>query len=161
MKFILALLAVVAADEEVAAAEGEAVEGEAAEGEAADGDAAVVEGDAAAADGDAAAVDADADAAEGDAGLADLGCESAEDCGEEEICATTSIESTDAEHADYDEAADEIMQALMPLSMCMSAEDCTAAGEEEADDSPYTIAISCGATKLVASFAALALASAM
>merc|ERR1712036_35596 len=93
--------------------------------------------------------------------LDDLGCESADDCGEDEICATTDIDEVDTEHELYDETTDELTQALFPLSLCTTMEECDAAAEEEQEDSPYTLSISCGATKLVASFAALALASAM
>merc|ERR1712167_123914 len=89
-------------------------------------------------------------------------CESADDCEEGEVCATSEITDTDTEHADYSEEADELMNALMPLSACVDAEECeTAADDLNTDDSPYTFEVSCGATKLVASFAALALASAM
>ena len=98
---------------------------------------------------------------EEEGGLDDLGCESADDCGEDEICATTDIDEVDTEHELYDETTDELTQALFPLSLCTTMEECEAAMEEEQEDSPYTISISCGATKLVASFAALALASAM
>merc|ERR1711981_1539818 len=98
---------------------------------------------------------------DGDISLDDLGCESADDCGEDEICATTDIDEVDTEHELYDETTDELTQALFPLSLCTTQEECDAAAEEEQEDSPYTISISCGATKLVASFAALALASAM
>ena len=89
-------------------------------------------------------------------------CTSADDCEEGEVCATSEITDTDTEHADYSEEADEIMNALMPLSACVDAEECETAAEDlNTEDSPYTFEVSCGATKLVASFAALALASAM
>merc|ERR1719183_542217 len=112
---------------------------------------------------DAAADDAADDADADDAGDIDLGlgCESAEDCDEELICATTTLESTDTEHESYDEATDAITQEMFPISLCVTQEACDEMAGEEQEDSPYTVAISCGATKLVAGFAALALASAM
>merc|ERR1711981_1317251 len=56
------------------------------------------------------------DEEEGDGGsLDDLGCESADDCGEDEICATTDIDEVDTEHELYDETTDELTQALFPL----------------------------------------------
>ena len=54
------------------------------------------------------------------------------------------------------------MNALLPLSACVDAEECYRAAEDlNNEDSPYTFEVTCEATKLVASFAALALASAM
>ena len=102
-----------------------------------------------------------ADAADDAAADLGLGCESAEDCDEEMVCATTTLESTDTEHDDFDEATDAITQEMFPISLCVTQEVCDEMAGEEQEDSPYTVAISCGATKLVAGFAALALASAM
>jgi len=77
------------------------------------------------------------------------------------VCATTAIDATDDMHADYDADADVLVQALFPLSVCATQEECDEAAAAEQEDTPYTYSVSCGATKLVASFAALAIAAAM
>merc|ERR1712230_74356 len=110
----------------------------------------------------AAAAAAAGEGGDGDgAGLSAAGCESAEDCeGEDQICATTDIDSVDEAHADYDADEYALVEGLFPLSVCITQEECdTAVADAEAEDLPYTLSVSCGATKLVASFAALALAS--
>ena len=171
MKFF-ALIAIAAADPTCADLEAESYVEEAClcqgdDEEAKDEDCPVVEGgegDEEGEEGDEEEGDeeeGDEEEGDGDVSLDDLGCESADDCGEDEICATTDIDEVDTEHELYDETTDELTQALFPLSLCTTMEECEAAMEEEQEDSPYTISISCGATKLVASFAALALASAM
>merc|ERR1712010_285193 len=111
----------------------------------------------------ACAAPAAADDADDDGGLG-AACETAEDCGEGEICASGDLVSSDEEHADFDADELAIYEALFPLNVCMSQEDCDAEAasiEEDNADAAYEFSMSCGATKLVASFAALALASAM
>lgn len=77
---------------------------------------------------------------------------------------TSTLDSTDKDHADFDADLDAAMTSMLDdagsISMCGTQEACDKAiADAEAEDSPYTYTISCGATKLVASFAALALAS--
>merc|ERR1712230_142443 len=110
---------------------------------------------------DGTACTAAADDSADDAALESLTCESADDCeGEGMVCMETSLDSVDQEHADWTAEAEELATALLPLKACMDSAACeeaaTAAGE---DESFVKLAISCGATKLVAGFAALALAS--
>ena len=95
-----------------------------------------------------------------DVDLDDLTCDTADDCdGDDEVCATTEITDVDVDHADYEEGVVE-----GSISLCMTADACESAAtaaDELAEDGPYQGSVSCGATKLVAGFAALALASAM
>merc|ERR1712226_625709 len=99
----------------------------------------------------------------GDADLSSLSCETAEDCeGDDMVCAETSLDSVDQEHEAWTAEAEEIATSFLPLKACITSADCeqavTDAGESEEF---YKLSVSCGATKLVAVFAALALASAM
>ena len=90
-------------------------------------------------------------------------CTKAEDCAEEEVCMKYSVE-WDEDHEDYvKEDADLADAALAAFGICMTGDDCDAeeVPSEYADYAGATVTISCGATKLVAGFAALALAAAM
>merc|ERR1712226_1187526 len=108
-----------------------------------------------------------ADAVEGEDGAwaeADGTACTAADAGEGDdgVCAETSLDSVDQEHEAWTAEAEEIATSFLPLKACITSADCeqavTDAGESEEF---YKLSVSCGATKLVAVFAALALASAM
>merc|ERR1712226_1101877 len=72
----------------------------------------------------------------GDADLSSLSCETAED--------------------------EEIATSFLPLKACITSADCEQAVADAGESEEfYKLSVSCGATKLVAGFAALALASAM
>merc|ERR1711977_64346 len=82
-----------------------------------------------------------------------------------EVCGKADITETNADAEGYTEEANTAAAALFPKSACLSADDCKAMqdkmAEDYAADGPWTVEVTCGATKLVAGFAALALASAM
>merc|ERR1711939_1028859 len=98
-----------------------------------------------------------------DNSLSSLACESAEDCeGEDMVCAETSLDSVDQEHEAWTAEAEEIATSFLPLKACITAADCEQAVTDAAESEEfYKLSVACGATKLVAGFAALALASAM
>ena len=60
----------------------------------------------------------------GENGLDALGCESASDCGEDQVCASTDIIETDETHAEFSEEADALMQSMFPLTVCVSGDEC-------------------------------------
>merc|ERR1719473_1269419 len=86
-----------------------------------------VETDGAWAEADGTACTAAAAEPEGDGAAASTTCETSEDCeGEDMVCSSAVLDSTDKEHADYDEASDAIVQALYPIKGCSSMADCEA-----------------------------------
>lgn len=103
-------------------------------------------------------------AAAGDDDEEDAGC-GADGCEDPEICAVLTVESTDKEHDDYDEALAKEVEALK-VEKCSTVEDCEKAqkdltADNDKKETPYTMALACGATKLAAGLAALALAAGM
>jgi len=78
------------------------------------------------------------------------------------VCQTNAWGEADTAHADYTADLETSTKAPYPITACATADACAeAVTANDAADTWYTITISCGATKLVAGFAALALASAM
>jgi len=74
------------------------------------------------------------------------------DClNEGEICGVTTIESTNTEHIDYNADADELLQALYPIGICMTGTTCLLDADIVNDgDSAYTMAIDCGEAEVSA-----------
>merc|ERR1719263_1939791 len=102
-----------------------------------------------------------ADAADG----APTSCTSADDCEDEMVCATATIEWDESAEG-YDEAtATAASEAMASGGSCLSADDCKAMQDTATDDMPeevssmMTMTVSCDAKKVAATFAALALVS--
>ena len=88
----------------------------------------------------------------------------ATDCtGDDMVCQTNEWGTVDDTKDGYTAELETSTKAGYPVVACATATACADAvkANDEAAETWYTITISCGATKLVAGFAALALASAM